>query len=111
MSLLNWNQRVKDIFKEVYSDLYVYRLTNRHINWWRSIYIVTMLLSIYLSYADDSCWLKTWFTIFFMHTGAVVIDILYIRSRFNIMVERLNEEGIKVSIDYIIYICEDLIPE
>lgn len=111
MNVLDWNKRIKQVFKEHYSDFYVYRVTNRYLNLWKSIYIVTMLLSIYLSFIDDLCWLKSWFTIFFIHTGAVVIDILWIRSRLQVMQNRLNDEGIKVNVEYIIYICEDILPD
>lgn len=110
MEQLSIDQLIKQTFINEYKDLHVYRWANRNKSWLVPLYLIVFIATAAI--APFNAWpLFGWACAFIGLIWIVSIDHFYIGTRLRKMQTILSKHGIIVNYKYILYICDDILPE
>jgi hypothetical protein len=105
------NQYIRMVFKEVYSDTGLYRLANRNKKELKFFFGVTFIACLGLSTLGSDWWIAYWSFLFIGTIFILGIEHFWIGTRLKKIQNRLYQKGIKASLPYVLYVCEDIIPK
>lgn len=103
--------RIKKVFTEKYFDLGIYRWLNRNKNILKTIFGVSFI-SVFIIALFWSSWpLMFWAFSFIGFITIGGLDHLIIGISLNKILKKLESQDIKISRNYLLEICQDIIPQ
>ena len=111
MTQIEINNRIKEVFKENYFDLGIYRWLNRMKNWIKPFFALTFVSVFALALIWSSWPIAIWAFLFIGTITIGGIDHLIIGFSLNRIIKKLEFEHIHVSLPGLLKICEEVLPK
>jgi hypothetical protein len=103
--------RVKKVFKDVYFDLGIYRWMNRNQKILKASFLISFIVVFSIALMGQSWPLAFWAFGFIGTIALGGLDHFIIGLGLKRILNKLESEDIKISLDTLLDICSDIIPE
>ena len=102
--------RIKKVFHDEYKDLGIYRWMNRNKLFLKVLFLITFIAVFSIALMGQSWPLAFWAFGFIGILFIGGIDHFYIGLRLKRILNKLESEDIKISLDTLLDICSDITP-
>ena len=103
--------RIKKVFKDEYFDLGIYRWMNRNKNILKSSFLISFIAVFSIALMGQSWPLAFWAFGFIGTIALGGLDHFVIGLGLKRILNKLESEDIKISLDNLLDICSDIIPQ
>lgn len=111
MTQMEINRRIKEVFKENYFDLGIYRWLNRNKSFLKPFFALTLVLVFSMSLVWSSWPIAIWSFLFIGTITISAIDYIVIGSSLKKIIKKLEYEHIHLTRSSLLEICSDILPK